>query len=161
MSESGRSRIVLDAVGLAAVVTGLVFVGFEIRQNTAATRAATQQAIFESTLQAHWGVMGNERLRELMIRAREDPGWVAATPETSDHILIERFYQQRFNSMENVFYHHAEGTLDDRIWKGWEGWILDVATDPLFPHYWTRLRSGYMPDFVQYMESAVLRAPPP
>ena len=73
MSEAGRGRLILDGIGLTAVLAGLVFVGLEIRQNTIATQAATQQAVFDATLQAHWGVIENERLRELMVLVEVTP----------------------------------------------------------------------------------------
>ena len=47
MSESNRRRLVVEAIGLTLVAVSLVFVGLEVQQNTAATRSATQQAIYE------------------------------------------------------------------------------------------------------------------
>ena len=155
MTESGSARNVVDGIGLVAILLGLVFVGFEIRQNTAATRAATQQAILDATLQQHWGVMSNERLREVMVVARNDPEWVTATPQTSDHILLERFYWQRFHALENAFYHYTEGTLDPRLWVGWDVWLRGLASDPLMPPFWAKLGDGYMPDFVDYIDAAL------
>jgi hypothetical protein len=155
VSEARRVRLLVDGVGLAAVLAGLVFVGLEIRQNTAAVRAATQQAVFEAGLQQHWGIIQNERLREVMVMARDDPAWVARTPETSDHILLERFYHQRFNALENVYYHHLMGNLDRSLWAGWEGWIGSIAEDPLMVYFWAKLRDGYMPEFIEYMDTAL------
>ncbi len=155
MSASDRARAIVDGVGLTAVLLGLVFVGFEVRQNTAATRAATQQAVLDASLQSHWGVMENSRLREVMIIARDDPDWATATPQTSDHILLERFYWQRFNMLENAFYHFTEGSFDARLWAGWDSWSRGEASDPLMSHYWAILRDAYMPDFVDYMETAL------
>ena len=155
MSNAVRARGIVDGVGLTAVLLGLVFVGFEIRQNTAATRAATQQAILDASLQAHWGVIENPRLREVMIIARDDPDWATATPQTSDHILLERFYWQRFNTLENAFYHYTEGSFDARLWAGWDSWSRGLAPDPLMSHYWAALRDGYMPEFVEYVDAVL------
>lgn len=148
-------RPLVDGAGLAAVLAGLVFVALEIRQNTAAVRAATQQAVFEAGLQAHWGVMENERLREVMVRARDDPAWAMTLPQTPDHILLERFYQQRFNGLENAYYHHLKGTLDPGLWAGWEGWLQSIKEDPVMVFFWARLRDGYMPDLVEYMDATL------
>ena len=40
-----NNRIILEGVGLFSVIGSLLFVGVEIRQNTAAVRGATQQDI--------------------------------------------------------------------------------------------------------------------
>ena len=156
MAESGRLRLVVDGVGLAAVLLGLVFVGLEIRQNTEAVRAATQQAIYEAGLQQIWGVIENEKLRDVMVRARDDPAWAISTPQTSDHILLERFYQQRFNGLENAYYHHLRDNLDPGLWAGWEGWIQSIAGDPVMAHYWAQLRDGYMPELVEYLDTVLV-----
>ena len=153
MAEPVRARLVVDGIGLTAVLLGLVFVGLEIRQNTLATHAETQQAVFDATLLAHWGVIENERLREVMVLARDDPDWATTIPQTSDHILLERFYWQRFNTLENVFYHYERGTLDPRLWEGWEGWIQSLVDDPVMAHFWAKFREGYMPELVEYVDA--------
>jgi len=155
MAREGGLRLAIDGIGLAAVLTGLIFVGLEVRQNTAAVRAATQQAIFEAGLQQHWGVIDNARLREVMVMAQADSTWPMHMPQTADHILLERFYQQRFNSLENVYYHYLQGNLDPGLWTGWEGWIQGIVGDPVMSYFWKKLREGFMPELVTYMDSAL------
>ena len=96
-----------------------------------------------------------------MVLARDDPSWVEQTPETADHILLERFYQQRFNSIENAYYHHLSDNLDPGLWAGWEGWITSLVEDPLMAHFWAVYRDGYMPELIQFMDARLGQGSPP
>ncbi len=155
MAGSNRTRFIVELVGLTAVVISLVFVGQEIRQSTAATRSATQQAILEAGIQATVNVMTNERLRDLLVLTRDDPDWVITAPRDSDYLLIERFYLNRFNIMENAFYQFTTETLDSRLWEGQDGYLRLVARDPLMTHFWSELEQAFMPEFREYMDSTL------
>lgn len=71
--ESSRTRRIVDAVGLAAVIASLIFVAAEVRQNTAAALSATQQVIFEGAQGGIVVVIGNERLRDVLVASKQDP----------------------------------------------------------------------------------------
>ena len=55
-SRSGykmKNRQIVEIIGLLSVIGSLIFVGFEINQNTAAIRGATQQEGQRSGTQKH------------------------------------------------------------------------------------------------------------
>jgi hypothetical protein len=158
MADSGRGRIILETVGLLAVVVSLIFVGLEIRQNTAATLSATQQAVFEASVQANLNVMNNERLRELLVEVEEHPDWAANAPRDADYLLLKRFYQNRFNDLENANYHYLQGTYAAELWEGQRGWIGLIAQEPLMRHFWSELRPAFMAEFQSLMDSVVAEA---
>lgn len=146
---SGKAiRETLAALG---VIAGLVFVGWEIRLNTVATRSATQQALFSATTEMNINVMNNERLRELRVAAVDDPVGLERT--AADEMLLLHFFMSRFNLMDNAYYHFTEGTLSPEMWAGNDGWIRSVINDATHRHYWAQLRNGYSPDFTEYIDT--------
>ena len=63
---------VLETVGSVAVLIGLVFVGFKLRQNTAALQSVTSQGLLEQSDQANFLLATNPELDDLVSRgARE------------------------------------------------------------------------------------------
>ena len=76
-------RTIGEIVAVAGILLGLVFVGWEIRQNTAATRSATQQAVYEGGIQSNLNVMNNERLRDLLVLTSDNADWAATAPRDS------------------------------------------------------------------------------
>ena len=157
MSEN--RRVTLESIGLAAVVVSLVFVGLEIRQNTAATGSATQQAVYDAGIQLNLNVMNNERLRDLLVLTRNDPNWAATVPRDGDYLLVRRFYMLRFNNLENAYYHFLQGTYDARLWTGQHEYTNSIAGEPLMKHFWADFGAGYMPEFREYMDSTLAAQP--
>jgi len=155
VSDTRRNRIIVEGIGMVAVVLSLVFVGFEINQNTAATRSATQQAVYEGGIQSNLNVMNNERLRDLLVLTNSDPEWATTAPRDGDYLLVERFYLNRFNNLENAYYHYLQGTYDQKLWLGQEGWIRSIAVEPLMKHFWARFHDTYFPEFQAYMDSVL------
>ena len=157
MTDTKKGRILVEAIGLAGIVVSMIFVGLEIRQNTAATRSATQQAVYEAGLQSNVNVMSNERLRELLILTEQDPDWASTAPRDADFLLLERFYLNRFNNLENAYYHFLQGTYDSDLWASQDGWIGLIADEPLMRHFWIVFRDAYFPGFQAYMDSVFAR----
>ena len=153
MSDRVDVRTLVDAVGLLAVVGSLVFVGLEMRHNTAATRSATMQQSFDGMTESALNVMNNERLRELLVEVKADPSWLELNDGSADYLLLEQFTLNRLNLWENSHFHLGNGTLDPTFWLGIEGWIQGLANDPLNTHFWGSMRLNYNPSFRHYMDS--------
>ena len=152
-------KAVRETLGFVAVVAGLLFVGMEIQQNTVATRAVTQQAIFDSGTEMNINVMTNERLRDLRVGALADPSGLDSGRSPSDDMLLRHFYLTRFNFVENAFYHVSHGTVDAEYWSGIDGWMRSVVGDAVHRHYWDQLEGAYGADFIAYMNDAIAEAP--
>ena len=64
-----KNRSIIEMVGLVSVIGSLVFVGVEIKQNTAAVRGATQQAVSSQVSEMYRIVSENERMASLVNQA--------------------------------------------------------------------------------------------
>jgi hypothetical protein len=64
----------LSVITNIGVLSGLVFVGYEIRQNTVQLRAESSHSITESVNAINTGVYSNPELTSLLIRGDEDLG---------------------------------------------------------------------------------------
>ena len=62
----------IESLGFIAVVLGLIFVGYEIRQNTIAARASAYQSIGVATASVWDSAVHDERLLEVLYRDIED-----------------------------------------------------------------------------------------
>ncbi|HJN94648.1 MAG TPA: hypothetical protein QGF41_02910 [Gammaproteobacteria bacterium] len=151
-------RNLIEIAGILGVISSLLFVGIEIRQNTIATRSATQQAVYESSVQNNINIMSNPRLREVLIRSEQDPNWINNEPRSTDRLLLERFYINRFNNLDNVYYHYLAGTYDPSLWEGIEGWINLIREEPLMIHFWNEYRGTDGPEYREYMDSSLTQS---
>lgn len=115
-----------DFIGTIAVVLGLVFVGFEIRQNTDAVRSSTLQALAEMSMENVALGVENSALREAYTVAMESPD--ALTAEQAAHMRWFTVHAMRV--MENRFRQFELGVLDDATAVG--------GTGRLYRSYWFR-----------------------
>ena len=64
-----NNRIILEGVGIFSVIGSLLFVGVEIRQNTAAVRGATQQDISYQISEMYKIGVENDKIASIMTRS--------------------------------------------------------------------------------------------
>jgi len=148
-------KAVRETLAALGVIASLVFVGTEIRQNTTATRSATQNAIYDAGRQGAFAVMANQPLMEAIVAVANDPSLLDSIDGTLDGELLSGLWNARFNEMENAYFHYRQGTLDTDPWLGFEGYIVEQARTPPFLHYWPMLRNRYGPDFRALIESVL------
>jgi len=111
MSGRGlRVKAIADAVGLAAVMLGLVFVGLELRSNTEAVKAATFQSLTDISNDYVMQIAADPDLARIVHTARAS-GLAALSPSDSARFWsTERAFWVR---MQNVFSQYSRGTLTD------------------------------------------------
>jgi hypothetical protein len=101
-------KIYAELVGLAAVVGSLVFVGYEIRQNTSQLRAEGSRSITESVNALNAGVYSDPDLATLILRGTND--LAALTPE--ERFQFDSYQFSRLNIAEFVLDLEQEGVSD-------------------------------------------------
>ncbi len=117
---------VADVLGATAVVASLLYVGMQIRQSTRQQRLAALQDMVTELGNALQGQAQNRDLAGIVLRGLKDLNSLDPVERVQfmshiSHIL--RLY-------EAVYFHKLEGTLDERVWKGFEAAISDVVSYP-------------------------------
>jgi hypothetical protein len=140
-----------DTVGLVAVIAGLVFVGLEIRQNTAATRGATLQAIAEQGQATFDIALENREVRVAYQRTR--PGLRYATPE--DLVVLGWWYGSVLRIAENRYRQVQLGILPEDALTQLGGASL-AYRHPYFGVFWESQRPTVPSDFATWVEANLL-----
>ena len=114
MRDSRLSKLseVSQIVSAFAVVISLVYVGYEISQNTDATRAATRQAVAETDL----GFLSGPLDPALLARAETKRRTGQELSDEEDLVLFERQHLN-FRIFENAHYHFEVGLLEAEVWR--------------------------------------------
>ncbi len=140
-----------DFIGGIGVVVTLVYLAFQIRHNTQASRAATFLGL-TNAWQEYLLTSASPEISDLRIRADADPSSV----EESDYLRL--YYDARvlFRRFENDFFQYRSGTFD---FGAWEGYRHSLATDILSSAnsraFWKQQRSSFAPEFVAFMDEQV------
>ena len=143
-----------ETVGLLLVVASMVFVGWEIRQNTASVRAQTRQFLTENH-------------REWVMAMASDPSMIADYNDTywpdnpSAPAATRASYTMFANlrHLENVFLQVQEGVVDESVFRTY-GWVgRPELSSPQFRDWWVTRRTRFDPAFASALEAEYDLAP--
>jgi hypothetical protein len=145
----------IDIVGVIAVLLGLLFVGLELRQNSDLLRITATQ-----TLASEYG-------DALEVMAYEgEAACVYALGINGLHNLNDvqrlRFFVQMFlifRSAEQLHYYSLEGMVEDRVWRGFQRQLREVANLPGVREWWQLRRSWFSDAFQEYIDSVIESGP--
>lgn len=110
---SAKLRAFIEIGGAVAVLIGLIFVGVELRQNTAAVEAATFQSLTDASSDWLMTVAADPDLLRAWTIGSSDPGQLDSVDSTR-YFLVTRSFWVR---MQNVFSQWERGTLGDDDWQ--------------------------------------------
>ena len=110
-----RLRSAVEVLGALGVIASLLFVGIEVRQNSAATRAAASQSLGQSWIDWNVATATREIQEALVVVAQ------FADPSESpivDQKIAESYARSLFSNWSISHYQYRMGVLDAPLWDG-------------------------------------------
>jgi hypothetical protein len=146
---------VREWVSVAAVVVGLVFVGYELRQNTKVQRISATQ-----TLAAEYADALEAMAYEGEAACVYALG-INGVDNLSDDERLRFFVMmfEIFRSAEQLHYYAVEGMVEPRIWRGFERQVTEVASLPGVQEWWSARRAWFSDEFQEFLDSTIAAGP--
>ena len=115
---------IVELVGALAVLMGLVFVGLELRQNTAAVQSATFQGYTDGAIDWLSDITNNAELSDIWVR------YAAGATDLTDLELSRAvmLVRQQWYRYQNAYSQKERGSLSD---SDWEVSRKQICRDPL------------------------------
>ena len=143
-------RRVSEAVALLSVLLGLLFVGVEIRNNTAAARAESRREAAGQNIDFIMQIALDDDLNALFTEYWSVEFYESLSP-TDEHRVFTLAIALILR-LENVYLQSKEGLLDQSAF-GTYGMFQPKLTEPWFRVFWAdTYRPLLDPDFVRYFE---------
>lgn len=141
-----------QALGAVAVIASLVFVGIQVRQNSAITRAQVHQQISD-TFTVYLETMANHS--NIIAGGASSR---AGMNRLSDEELLQFSFLMAglFKIWENAFYQYKSGFLDERNWQSNVKWMLTWYHMPGVQTWWRVRKDLFANEFQVFIESSVL-----
>ena len=143
--DSARFRGIIEISSALAVVLGLVFVGLELRQNTATIGA---QAIFElnaSSNEAFREVSQDPELADLLSRGYADPQALSS----NERDRFNYWLRAVFNANEAAYLYYKKGLIEEGDFAGWRGALCSLLERKGARQFWTGNVGNYADGFVE------------
>ena len=137
-----------EFVGSIGVVTSLLYLAIQIRQNTRSVRTSAYQAAVSSSVEMGAGVANTESLAELWMKGAHD----YATLEGPERFRFGAYCYSLFRSYENLFYQHEQGTVDSDLWRGFHNMLVRDLKTPGHVAWWDSQKNIFSSDFQRYVD---------
>lgn len=141
-------KLYLEVVGGLAVLLGLIFVGLELRQNTAALQASTFQDLAHTSSEFLVEISLDPKARRVWIAGWQEPQDLSADEKEIFQLLQAAFWIR----MQNAYMQWQRGTLADRDWLVYRNVACGSAASPGGAAHWPRDRS-LNEDFKEFLNS--------
>ena len=143
---------IAEIFGAVAVVVSLIYVGVQLKQNTAAIQAQTSQQIMATYSDAQFAILGDEALAPLFVKVNSGQPLSAVESEklgTWAHIV--------FSNWEQSYRSHQNGLLAEEVWAAWDIYFRWNMEYPFVREAWVNNPiEGYTKSFMQYVNEEVL-----
>ena len=133
-----------------AVVVTLIYVGFEIKRNTAAVVADTRHAMIDYGRQQSEILVTNAILSALVEKGEANPSSLTAHERSQFY----EFTIWRIAMWETSFLNHKDGLVEDQTWLAWDRYYRGLFKGkPGYLEFWRDNRISYDPRFVAHVDS--------
>ena len=145
-----RWRILFEAVGLIAIVLSIVFLGFEVRQNTQAMRAAAIQDTTDVARQQLLMLATDRETHRIEMLGHEDPEQLTPEERRRYVYIIRSFWL----GMQGLYRQWQLGVLPEEEWTVMTGVICSELSTPGVQSLWSQQRpDALIPEFVAFVGS--------
>jgi hypothetical protein len=131
------------------VVVSLVYVGLQVRQNTAAIQTSTSQEVYQQNQEQGLLIMESAEFAEILVRAE-----LGQELPPADSIRYARYLNLSLNIHEAVYTNALQGTMEREMAAAWLDGIGGLTCRAGMEGYWKRGRNGYHRAFRAAMDSA-------
>lgn len=145
-----------EILGALAVVISLFYVGSQIRQNTAAVRSSTAQAVHDNYASWYGQIAANGELAQISVKGLKD------------YTVLSEVEKARFVSIcmaflsfsQNAFYQWREGSLRPQLWVGWEALMINLVSSPGGKLFWAERAYAFGDEFRAHVENVIMKRTP-
>ncbi len=145
-----------EAFGVVAVVASLIFVGFQIRQNAQATRAATMASVMDQWAHNYQSLSENENLAEVVWTGAQDPNAVSGVDRWRLSLSCSGFFQY----WHNAYYQWTIGAYESKAWYAQTKFMINLLSLPGARAVWEERKLALPEDFQKYVETEILTKSP-
>ena len=142
---------VAEIVAALGVIASLIYVGAELKANTAMVRAATVHAITTSSRD----VLVDVALDEDFARIRQMGEADRSSLTEAEAFRFFQFSRQNWLYFQSVWIQHNLDVVDDRAWESYRRIFCGIISRPGNREEWPEHRPALDPDFVAEVEACL------
>jgi hypothetical protein len=141
----------LSVIANLGVVVGIVFLAYELRQNTLSTDLEVASNFQSSFTEIEMLIAGDSEFSEILVKGRSG---LELTDQ--ERLRLAVFYTNVLRHWQNVHYQYFTNALDEHMWLGQREYFTLVLSEDLgLREHWKATQSHYSPRFNVLMKGIV------
>ena len=150
LSSLERGALIAEIVGAVAVVVSIIYLGYQVGENTNAVRVQTSHALLELQFQhAEWSQ--NLEHVELVLRGTSEPS--SLSPAEWKKYGADKTVT--FNLWEQAHYGYRHSDLDEEQWASWDRSFASSLCTPGVLLFWQEGQHGWGKPFQSHVNKLV------
>ena len=141
-----------DFIGGIAVVITLLYLAYQLRQNTKSTQSASYQAIVSSMSELSRELAFDDGRSDLLTKGLQCPDGLSASERVRFSLLMTSY----FRGLENIHFQYESKAIPDDVWQGWAYRIASSMQTPGCREWWQREQQLYSGRFRKFIEEEAL-----
>ena len=131
------------------VLAGILFLAYEIQQNTVATRLEAASNFNDSFSEIELFVAGNPEFAELLARGR-DGGEVSGV----DQLRLTVFYNNVLRQWQFTHFQYLSDAFDEDFWQANRAFMIEIVSGDIgLVNHWQNFRHQYSLSFNNMMKA--------
>jgi hypothetical protein len=137
-----------EIVGAVAVVLSLIYVGYQVRQNTKALRTQVHETLVGHVFDAEGTLLTNADLAQIIVKAN-----LKQEPLTLDEQLrANTYFTFEFVNWESAYLHWKQGFIEERVWQRWDRSSHPGDDSQAHFDYWLEHRDWFDSAFADHVD---------
>ena len=153
--DSERLNAWLSVVAAAGVTLGLVFLIYELRQNSELMRIQIQQARADAAMSSNEQLFNSDYLPTILLK-------IGAGEELSEEEWMRyvSWFRASNRNQDNVLSQYRAGMLGDNVPRSVDDFVHDVIASSTYArNAWDRTKIGYTQEYVAFVEQILVDSP--
>jgi len=147
---------IAQVLGAVAVVVSLFYVGSQIRQNTAAVRSSTAQAVHDNYASWYISLASNGELMKVSVDGLRSYSTLPEVEKARVLTIMMAF----LSFSQNAFYQWREGSLLPQLWVSWEALMINLVQSPGGQELWAERAYVFGDEFRSHVENVIMKRTP-
>ena len=137
-----------EFVAAIATLATLIYLAFQIRQNTREAQAASRNLVSQSFVDFSYHISRDFEITKLMRRGLIDPDSL----DDDETLRFDCIIAALLQSFESAFAQWQRRVLTDDDWQKWVVLIRQYMAQPGVQQFWSRGAASFNPAFRLYVE---------
>jgi len=142
-----------EFVAAIATVITLVYLAFQLRQNTRALKATAFQGVVSEMGKNVEPLMNSAEMAEIIVKSTAEPE--SLTPV--ERLRLKALYVSTYRRLESVYVQYTLGTMEQEHKRGFEESMIPLLQSPFGKQWWNEAKISFYEPYVRHIDEEISR----